>query len=45
VSDPVRTRFLDPALDRTSIRPDEPIARDELLQMYRAMRMARSFEQ
>lgn len=38
-------RFLDPALDRTSIRPDEPIARDELLAMYRAMRMSRTFEQ
>ena len=38
-------RFLDPALDRTSIRPDEPVDRAELLAMYRAMRMARTFEQ
>ena len=38
-------RFLDPALDRTSIHPDEPIDRAELLAMYRAMRMARTFEQ
>jgi len=37
-------RFLDPALDRTSIRPDGPIDRAELLAMYRAMRMARTFE-
>jgi TPP-dependent pyruvate/acetoin dehydrogenase alpha subunit len=38
-------RFLDPALDRTSIRPDAPIERAELLAMYRAMRLARTFEQ
>lgn len=38
-------RFLDPALDRTSIRPDEPIDRGELLRLYRAMRMSRTFEQ
>lgn len=38
-------RYLDPALDRTSIRPDEPIDRAELLKLYGAMRMARTFEQ
>lgn len=38
-------RFLDPALDRLSIRPDEAIARAELARMYRAMRLARTFEQ
>lgn len=38
-------RFLDPALDRLSIRPDEAVARAELLRMYRAMRLARTFEQ
>jgi TPP-dependent pyruvate/acetoin dehydrogenase alpha subunit len=38
-------RFLDPALDRTSIRPDEPIDREELLRLYRAMRLSRTFEQ
>jgi TPP-dependent pyruvate/acetoin dehydrogenase alpha subunit len=37
--------FLDPALDRLAIRPDEMIARAELLRMYRAMRLARTFEQ
>ncbi len=42
---PAGTPFLDPALDRLAIRPDEPIARTELLEMYRAMRMARTFEQ
>jgi TPP-dependent pyruvate/acetoin dehydrogenase alpha subunit len=45
VSDPVATPFLDPALDRLAIRPDEPLPRAELLAMYRAMRMARTFEQ
>jgi TPP-dependent pyruvate/acetoin dehydrogenase alpha subunit len=39
------TTFLDPALDRVTIRPDEPVAKAELLTMYRAMRMARTFEQ
>ena len=43
--DTADARFLDPALDRTSIRPDEPIDRAELLAMYRAMRLARTFEQ
>ncbi len=37
-------RFLDPALDRLSIRPAEPIARDDLAAWYRAMRLARTFE-
>jgi TPP-dependent pyruvate/acetoin dehydrogenase alpha subunit len=45
VSDRIEQPFLDPALDRLSIRPDEPVSRAELLQMYRAMRMARTFEQ
>jgi pyruvate dehydrogenase E1 component alpha subunit/2-oxoisovalerate dehydrogenase E1 component alpha subunit len=38
-------RFLDPALDRTAIAPDEPVAPDELLRWYRAMRLARAFDQ
>lgn len=37
--------FLDPALDRTSITPHEHVSRDELLRWYRAMRLARTFEQ
>ena len=37
--------FLDPALDRLEIRPDEPLSQAELLSMYRAMRMSRTFEQ
>jgi TPP-dependent pyruvate/acetoin dehydrogenase alpha subunit len=37
--------FLDPALDRLSIRPDEPVELPELLDMYRAMRLTRTFEQ
>lgn len=37
--------FLDPALDRLSIRPDEPIDRAELARIYRAMRLSRTFEQ
>jgi TPP-dependent pyruvate/acetoin dehydrogenase alpha subunit len=45
VSDPIDSRFLDPALDRTTIAPDEPLPRGELLAMYRAMRLARTFEQ
>jgi TPP-dependent pyruvate/acetoin dehydrogenase alpha subunit len=45
VPDSVGTRFLDPALDRLAIRPDEPLPRAELLAMYRAMRLARTFEQ
>jgi TPP-dependent pyruvate/acetoin dehydrogenase alpha subunit len=45
VSDASEPAFLDPALDRLSIRPDEPLAKTELLQLYRAMRMARSFDQ
>ena len=40
----VEQPFLDPALDRVAIRPHEPIARTELLQMYRAMQLARTFE-
>ena len=36
--------FLDPKIDRTAIAPDEPIAREELLALYRAMRLARVFE-
>jgi len=37
-------RFLDPALDRVAIRPDEPIDRAELARLYKAMRLARTFE-
>jgi len=37
--------FLDPALDRVNIAPFEPVPRPELLRMYRAMRLARTFEQ
>ena len=37
-------RFLDPALDRLSIEPDAPVARDDLARWYRAMRLARTFE-
>jgi len=37
-------RFLDPAIDRTSIAPDEPVAREDLASWYRAMRLARTFE-
>ena len=36
--------FLDPALDRLAIRPDEPLTQAELLSMYRAMRLSRTFE-
>lgn len=36
--------FLTPELDRLSIRPDEPVPRQELLRLYRAMQLARSFE-
>jgi TPP-dependent pyruvate/acetoin dehydrogenase alpha subunit len=45
VSETIEPGYLDPSLDRLSIHPDEPIARAELLQMYRAMRMSRTFEQ
>lgn len=38
-------RFLDPALDRLSIRPDDPIDRATLTRIYRAMRLSRTFEQ
>jgi TPP-dependent pyruvate/acetoin dehydrogenase alpha subunit len=37
--------FLDPRYDRLSIRPDEPIAREELTRLYRAMRLGRTFDQ
>ena len=43
-SDTVEQPFLDPALDRLSIRPDEPMSHAELLRLYRAMRLARTFE-
>lgn len=36
--------FLDPALDRLAIRPDRPESRDDLAAWYRAMRLARTFE-
>jgi TPP-dependent pyruvate/acetoin dehydrogenase alpha subunit len=42
---PVATPFLDPALDRTAIAPDEPVPRVELLRWYRAMRLARTFDE
>jgi TPP-dependent pyruvate/acetoin dehydrogenase alpha subunit len=41
---PDTSRFLDPALDRLSIAPDAPIAREDLARWYRAMRLARTFE-
>ncbi len=37
-------RFLAAELDRVSIRPDASIARDDLASWYRAMRLARTFE-
>ena len=37
--------FLDPALDRLAIRADEPIAREDLARWYRAMRLARTFDE
>jgi acetoin:2,6-dichlorophenolindophenol oxidoreductase subunit alpha len=37
--------FLDPALDREAIRPDAPEAREDLAAWYRAMRLARTFEE
>jgi TPP-dependent pyruvate/acetoin dehydrogenase alpha subunit len=37
--------FLDPALDRTSIRPLEPVEREDVARWYRAMRLSRTFEQ
>jgi TPP-dependent pyruvate/acetoin dehydrogenase alpha subunit len=40
----VPDRFLDPALDRLTIRPDESVARADLAAWYRAMRLARTFE-
>jgi TPP-dependent pyruvate/acetoin dehydrogenase alpha subunit len=41
---PDTSRFLDPALDRLAIRPGEAIARADLARWYRAMRLARTFE-
>src|SRR5262249_56114699 len=37
--------FIDPALDRVSIRPDHPVAGEDLARWYRAMRLARTFEE
>lgn len=37
--------FLDPALDRLSIKPHEQVTRDDLFAWYGAMRLARTFEQ
>lgn len=37
--------FLDPALDRTRIEPHEEVSRADLARWYRAMRLARTFEQ
>jgi TPP-dependent pyruvate/acetoin dehydrogenase alpha subunit len=39
------SRFLDPALDRLAIRPDAPVARAELTDWYRAMKLARTFDE
>ena len=41
----VPTPFLDPALDRTAIAPDERLARAQLESWYRAMRLARACDQ
>lgn len=42
---PAEPVFLDPRLDREAIHPqDEDIPRPELLRLYRAMRLARTFE-
>lgn len=38
-------RFLDPALDRTTIAPVAPVARPDVLSWYRAIRLARTFEE
>ena len=38
------TSFLDPRIDRTSIAPDSPVPADDLARWYRAMRLARTFE-
>ena len=35
-------RFLDPALDRTSIAPNETLSHDQLITWYRTMRLARA---
>ncbi|MGH9348349.1 MAG: thiamine pyrophosphate-dependent dehydrogenase E1 component subunit alpha [Vicinamibacterales bacterium] len=43
-SETADARFLDPALDRVTIRPDEDIDRAELVRLYRAMRLSRTFE-
>src|SRR5689334_10278365 len=39
------SRFLDPALDRTTIAPAAPVARPDVLSWYRAIRLARTFEE
>jgi TPP-dependent pyruvate/acetoin dehydrogenase alpha subunit len=44
-ADAANPKFLDPALDRLRIRPDEPIEREALTRIYRAMRLSRTFEQ
>lgn len=38
------TSFLDPRIDRTSIAPDTPVPAEDLARWYRAMRLARTFE-
>jgi TPP-dependent pyruvate/acetoin dehydrogenase alpha subunit len=38
------TSFLDPRIDRTSIAPESPVPADDLARWYRAMRLARTFE-
>jgi TPP-dependent pyruvate/acetoin dehydrogenase alpha subunit len=42
---PDTSRFLDPALDRLWIVPTGPVARGDLERWYRAMRLARTFEE
>jgi len=42
VADP--RSFLDPRIDRTSIAPESPVPADDLARWYRAMRLARTFE-
>jgi TPP-dependent pyruvate/acetoin dehydrogenase alpha subunit len=38
------TSFLDPGIDRTSIAPETPVPAEDLARWYRAMRLARTFE-
>lgn len=38
------TSYLDPRIDRTSIAPESPVPAEDLARWYRAMRLARTFE-